>query len=77
MLDRWPPALACRVQIQGNIDRETAVARELVAAGKKPRALLALKRRRLQEGQAARLEAWLLNVEEMVGAGLLACWQDI
>ena len=35
--------------------------------GRKDRALLALKRRKLQEGQAAKLEAWLLNVEEMVG----------
>ena len=56
------------LQIQGNIDREMAVARELVGQGRKERALLALKRRKLQEGQAAKLDAWLLNVEEMVGA---------
>ena len=44
-----------------------AVARQLVAQGAKGRALLALKRRALQEQQLAKLEAWLLNVEEMVG----------
>ena len=56
------------LQIQGNIDREMAVARELVGQGRKERALLALKRRKMQEGQAAKLDAWLLNVEEMVGS---------
>ncbi|PSC73503.1 vacuolar sorting-associated 20-like protein 2-like [Micractinium conductrix] len=55
-----------RTRIQGNVDRELAVAKELVASGRKERALLALKRKKLQEGQAARLDAWLLNVEEML-----------
>lgn len=36
--------------------------------GRKDRALLALKRRKLQEGQAERLDGWLLNVQGMVGA---------
>ena len=43
------------------------MARELVAAGRKDRALLALKKRKLQEGQAAKLDGLLLNVEEAVG----------
>ncbi len=41
--------------------------------GRKDRALLALKRRKLQEGQAERLDGWLLNMQGMVGCGLLAC----
>jgi hypothetical protein len=36
------------VQYQAASDRELAVARELVAAGRKDRALLALKKRQLQ-----------------------------
>ena len=47
------------------------MARELVGQGRKERALLALKRRKLQEGQAAKLDAWLLNVEQMVGTSCL------
>lgn len=35
-------------QIQGNVDREMAIAASLVAQGKKDRALLALKRKKLQ-----------------------------
>ena len=60
---------ASSMQIQGNCDREMAVARQLVAQGSKGRALLALKRRALQEQQLAKLEAWLLNVEERGGGG--------
>lgn len=55
-----------RTRIQGDIDREQQIARELVAQGRKDRALLALKRRKLQEGQAERLDGWLLNVQGML-----------
>lgn len=107
-LCRRAAAAAPTLQIQGNVDREMAVAASLVAQGKKDRALLALKRKKLQargtadrglgdkasgrgvgpwatplahlpplhaspmlpalqEGQLATLDAYLLNVEEMVG----------
>ncbi|EFN56132.1 hypothetical protein CHLNCDRAFT_144767 [Chlorella variabilis] len=56
-----------RTRIQAAIDREQQMARELVAAGRKDRALLALKKRKLQEGQAAKLDGLLLNVEEALG----------
>ncbi|KAL4423087.1 hypothetical protein ABPG77_005892 [Micractinium sp. CCAP 211/92] len=56
-----------RQRIQGNVDREMGIAASLVAQGKKDRALLALKRKKLQEGQLAKLDAYLLNVEEMLG----------
>jgi charged multivesicular body protein 6 len=57
-----------RTRIQGDIDRERQIAKELVAQGRKDRALLALKRRKLQEVQAERLDGWLLNVQGMVRA---------
>ncbi|KAI7845086.1 hypothetical protein COHA_001451 [Chlorella ohadii] len=55
-----------RARIQGDIDRERQIAKELIAQGRKDRALLALKRRKLQEGQAERLDGWLLNVQGML-----------
>ncbi|PRW44891.1 aldehyde dehydrogenase [Chlorella sorokiniana] len=55
-----------RTRIQGDIDRERQIAKELVAQGRKDRALLALKRRKLQEVQAERLDGWLLNVQGML-----------
>ncbi len=58
--------VCCWPQIQAAIDREQQLARELVAAGRKDRALLALKKRKLQETQAASLDGLLLNVEQMV-----------
>ena len=53
-------------QLEGAVDRELAVAKELVAAQKRERALLALKRRKLHEQRLAQLDAWLLNVEQVV-----------
>lgn len=53
-------------QVEAAIEREVAVARELVAAKKKERALLALKKKRLHENQLDQIDAWLLNVESMV-----------
>ena len=50
------------------------MARELVAAKKKERALLALKKKKLHEGQLEQIDAWLLNVESMVSAGELVCF---
>ena len=43
------------------------MAKQLVADRKRDRALLALKRRRLHEQRLASLDAWLLNVEQLVG----------
>jgi len=48
------------------VERELAVAKQLVTAQKKDRALLALKRRKLHEHQLTRLDAWLLNVEQLL-----------
>ena len=56
-----------RARALAQMDREQEVARQLVAAGRKDRALLALKKRRLQQRQLEKLDAWVLNVEGMVG----------
>ena len=48
------------------IAREVAVAKELLKAGKKSNALLALKRKRYQERLLERTEGQMLNLEEMV-----------
>ena len=51
------------------MDRETLNAKDLVRAGKKDRAMLQLRRRKMHEGQAARADQWMINVEELVRLG--------
>lgn len=48
------------------IDRETEVARQLIASGHKDRARLALKKRHIQQQTVDKLDGLLLNVESMV-----------
>ncbi|KAK9812682.1 hypothetical protein WJX72_001804 [[Myrmecia] bisecta] len=55
-----------RKRIEGVIEREVKVAKELIAQKKRERALLALKKKKLQEAQLDKLDAWLLNVEQML-----------
>ncbi len=52
------------LQLEDLIARELAIARELLAAKKRERALLALKKKRLREGQLERIDKYLLNVEQ-------------
>ena len=52
-------------QIEGLLAREIAVAKELIAAKKRERALLALRKKRLREGQLEQIDAYLLNVEQV------------
>ncbi len=47
------------------IAREIALAKELIAAKKRERALLALKKKKLREGQLEQIDAYLLNVEQV------------
>ncbi len=54
-------------QVEGIIDRELQIARQLIAQKKRDRALLFLKRKKIQEQQVERLDAWLINVEQLVG----------
>ena len=41
------------------------MAKELIAAKKRERALLALRKKRLREGQLEQIDAYLLNVEQV------------
>lgn len=52
--------------LEQRIAANVAVARELVAQNKKERALLALKKKRLSEHQLASMQAYLMNVEDML-----------
>ena len=54
-------------QVEGLIAREIELAKELLAAKKRERALLALRKKRLREGQLEQIDAYLLNVEQVGG----------
>ncbi|KAI0094957.1 Snf7 family [Irpex rosettiformis] len=53
-------------KIQGILDREHDIAKQQLAAGQKDRALLALRRRKYQEGLLAKTDAQLENLEQLV-----------
>ena len=56
--------VVCCQQVEDLIAKELALARELIAAKRRERALLALKRKKLREGQLEQIDAYLLNVEQ-------------
>ena len=53
--------------MEGLVAREVEIARELLAAKRRERALLALRKKRLREGQLEQIDAYLLNVEQVHG----------
>ncbi|KAK9833403.1 hypothetical protein WJX81_002322 [Elliptochloris bilobata] len=57
---------AQKTRVEGLIAREIAVAKELIVAKKHERALLALRKKRLREGQLELIDAYLLNVEQVL-----------
>lgn len=57
---------AQRARTDAQVAREVEVIRELLKTHKKERALLALKRKKLQEKQLEHIDAWLLNVESLL-----------
>jgi charged multivesicular body protein 6 len=58
------------------LDREVAIAKELLADGKRDRALLALRRKKLQEAQLKTIDDWLINVESLLANVQLAQLQN-
>jgi len=63
----YPPLLPLPFpQIDRNISREIDAARAALAPPDPPRALLALRRKRLQEDAADRLDAHLLTIEQVL-----------
>ena len=65
------------MQLEARIDQNVAVAKELLAAKKRDRALVALKKKKLNENQVKTIQAWLLNVEDMVREPGAAGWQGM
>lgn len=55
-----------KVQLEGSITRELQLARQLIAQKKQSQALIALKKKKIQEGRVDNIDKWLLNVEETV-----------
>lgn len=53
-------------KIQGVLDREQAIARAQLAAGEKDRALIALRRRKYQQGLLLKTDQQLENLEQLV-----------
>ena len=60
-------------QVEALVSREMGVARDLLAAKQRDRALVALKRKRLQEGRLESIDAYLLNVEQAGRKGGSGC----
>lgn len=54
------------LQLEDLITREVQLARQLVAQKRQSQALIALKKKKVQEGRVDNIDKWLLNVEEMV-----------
>lgn len=64
------PFLYC-LQLEAVIDAEKQAAKDLVREKKKDRALLALKKKKVQEDLLKQVDAWLINVEQQVGLVLV------
>ena len=54
------------LQVQAVLDREHAIAKAQIAEGKQDRALIALRRRKYQQGLLTKTDAQLENLEQMV-----------
>ena len=54
------------LQIQVVLDRERAIAKAHVAAGRKDRAIIALRRRKYQESLLGKTDGQLENLEQLV-----------
>ena len=89
VVTRWPPqfgfvCLQLRIltdstfpiQLETLIEREKTVARNLVQAGRKDRALLALRKKKAQEEQMSTLDGLIVNVEQVLANINIAVQQN-
>ena len=54
-------------RLESVIEREVEIARQLIAQKKQDRALLVLRKKKLQQGRLKDLDTWLMGVEKMLG----------
>lgn len=54
-------------RVEGVLEHERMISRQLVANGKSDRALAILRKKRLQQARLKDLDNWLLKVEQMLG----------
>ena len=64
-------------QVENVLQQEVILTRQLVASGKSDRALVVLRKKRLQQARLKDLDSWLLKVEQMVSMMDLAYIQGI
>lgn len=60
-------SILCCFQLEVVIEAEKQAAKDLLREKKKDRALLALKKKRVQEDLLKQVDGWLINVEQQVG----------
>lgn len=64
------------MQLETLLDREVEIAKELLLDGKRDRALLVLRRKKLQEAHLKTIDDWLINVESLLANVQLAQLQN-
>lgn len=60
-------------QLEAVIEAEKQAARDLIREKKKAKALLALKKKKVQEELLQKVDAWLINVEQQVSMRVIRC----
>lgn len=64
--DRIILSVICVFQLEAVIEAEKQAAKDLLREKKKDRALLALKKKKVQEELLKQVDVWLINVEQQV-----------
>lgn len=63
--------IICNFQLEAVIEAEKQAAKDLLREKRKDRALLALKKKRVQEDLLKNVDTWLINVEQQVSNATL------